>query len=190
MNLSSFNLAKDIKDGKIGGYNKNDPIEDQYLAVINYFRSLKIECNDPFAITGPSGKDMTWNTFLADAAQEHSEDMKLSVWYDHNGSGTINDITGQTLTPVRPSTFSQRIKRNGYNGSFVAENIAMVKAKPAAPSVNTWLKVMEGWIKSTSGHCSNIMNPDLTEFGMHESRAAVDVNGWHKVYWTQDFGGQ
>ena len=45
-------------------------------------------------------------------------------------------------------------------------------------------------MKSTHGHCSNIMNPNLTEFGMYESGANVDANGWYKVYWTQDFGGQ
>ncbi len=187
---SDLNLTKDIQESKIADYDKTDPIEDQYLSIINYLRSLKIKCNDSEAITGPSGKDMNWNSLLADAAKEHSEDMNLSAWYDHNGSGTINDITGQTLTPVRASIFSERIENNGYNGSLTAENIAMMRAKPTAPSADSWIKVMEGWMKSTHGHCSNIMNPKLTEFGMYESRADVNASGWYNVYWTQDFGGQ
>jgi len=32
------------------------------------------------------------------------------------------------------------------------------------------------------------MNPIFTQFGMYESRAAIDADGWHKVYWTQNFG--
>ena len=190
MSSSDLNLTKDIHEGKIADYDKTDPIEDQYLAIINYFRSLEIKCNDAKAITGPSGKDMNWNLLLANAAKEHSEDMNLSAWYGHNGSGTINDITGQTLTPVRASIFSERIENNGYNGSLTAENIAMIRAKPIVPSADSWIKVMEGWMKSTDGHCSNIMNPKLTEFGMYESRADVNASGWYNVYWTQDFGSQ
>jgi len=190
MNPSDLNLKKDIQDGKVSGYDSNDPIEDQYLAVINYFRSLKITCNDPSAISGPSGKDMNWNTFLADAAEEHSEDMKLSDHYAHDGSGTSNDITGQTYSPARASKFYERIKRNNYNGSLTAENIAMSASKPEKQPADYWIKVMEGWMKSTHGHCSNIMNPKLTEFGMFESRADVNGTGWYKIYWTQDFGGQ
>ncbi|WP_295421617.1 CAP domain-containing protein [Sulfurovum sp.] len=187
---SDINLTKDIQDGKVSGYNSNDSIEDQYLAVINYVRSLKVKCNDPAAITGPSGKDMYWNPLLEDAAEEHSEDMKLSDHYAHDGSGTSNDITGQTFTPARASKFNERISRNGYTGAMTAENIAMSASKPGKQPANYWIKVMEGWMKSDHGHCSNIMNPQLTEFGMFESRADVNATGWYKVYWTQDFGGQ
>ncbi len=187
-NPSDIDLTKDIQDGKISGYNNADPIEDQYLAVINYFRSLKIQCDYALAVTGPSGSDMTWNTFLADSAEEHSQDMMLSVHYDHLGSGTGNDITGQTFTPSRSSTPHERIIYNGYQGLMTAENIAYVGSTPNPPSSDVWIKVMEKWMTSKTGHCSNIMYHNLTEFGMHESRADANATGGYKVYWTQNFG--
>ena len=186
-NAINIDLEKDIKDGKVTGYDATDPIEDQYLAVINYLRGTKIQCDDPDARKGPTGIDMQWNTFLADAAKEHSEDMKLSVHYAHDGSGTVNDTTGQTLTPVRASKFHERISRNGYSTSPTAENIAMSNANYVLPN-DYWIKIMEGWIKSKKGHCSNIMDPQLIDFGMHESRANIDGNGIYNTYWTQDFG--
>jgi len=184
-------IASDFKIDitNVQGYDVTDPIEDQYLAVINYLRSLRIKCDDPHAVSGPSDSDMQWNTFLADAATEHSEDMKLSDHYAHDGSGTSNDITGQTFTPVRASKFYERISRNGYTGTSTAENIAIAMSSPTSPPANQWITVMEECMTSTSGHCSNIMSSDLTEFGMHESRADVNTTGWYKVYWTQNFGG-
>jgi len=187
---ADINLTKDIQDDKITGYNSNDPINIQYLSVINYFRSLNIVCNDAMAVEGPSGSDMEWNDDLADSAKEHSDDMMKSNWYNHNGSGTSNDITGQTFTPARPSTFSERISHNGFSNNLTAENIGIMRTKPNNPPSDAWITAMEGWIKSEHGHCSNIMHPDLKYFGMYESRTtSADSAGWNKVYWTQDFGG-
>lgn len=145
-----INLTKDIQDGKITNYNSSDPINIQYLSVINYFRSLDIACNDTMAVKGPSGSDMDWNDDLEDSAKEHSEDMMKSNWYDHNGSNTVNDETAIDLSLGRGSTFSERISRNGFSGSLTAENIAMSGANYVLPS-NYWITVMEGWIKSTHG---------------------------------------
>jgi len=186
-----LNLTKDINDNKLV-IDSTDSIEDQYLTVINYLRSLKIKCNDSHGEEGPSGLDMNWRVALADAAKEHSDDMANSDYYngDHTGSGTSNDVTGQTFTPARKSKFFERISRNGYTGVQLAENIAKMVSKPTPPNSNVWISVMEGWMKSTHGHCSNIMSPKLKDFGMYESRASVDADGWYKVYWTQDFGAQ
>ena len=172
----------------VEGYSTNDTIEDQYLSVINHLRSLSIECNDSHAYSGPSGVDMQWNVLLSDAAEEHSEDMRIAEHYAHDGSGTDSDITGQTFTPTRASKFYERIEHNGFNGSS-AENIAIYASTPTQAQSDKWVTIMEAWMTSTTGHCSNIMNPSLTEFGMHESRADVNGTGWYKVYWTQNFGG-
>ena len=169
-------------------YDVNDATKDQYLVVINHLRSLNIKCNDSHAESGPSGTDMQWNVLLADAAEEHSEDMRIAQHYAHDGSGTVSDITGQTFTPARPSKFYERISHNGYEGSS-AENIAVYASTPTQAQSDKWVTIMEAWMTSTTGHCSNIMNPNLTEFGMHESRADVNGTGWYKVYWTQNFGG-
>jgi len=186
-----LNLTKYINDDELV-IDSTEPIEEQYLSVINYLRSLSLTCNDTSAVVGPSGSDMQWNVALEDAAKEHSDDMANSDYYngDHTGSGTSNDVTGQTFTPARKSKFFERISRNGYAGVQTAENIAKMVSTPTAPELNVWIKVMEGWMKSTHGHCSNIMNPRLKDFGMYESRAPQNADGEYKVYWTQDFGAQ
>ncbi len=189
---SDINLTKDIQNNKISDYHSSDPINIQYLSIINYFRSLKIKCDDHMAIKGPSGSKMEWNDNLKDSAKEHSEDMMKSDWYDHNGSGTTNDKTAIDLLLGRGSKFYERISHNGFTSSaLTAENIARMETKPNNPPSNAWIITMEEWIKSKHGHCSNIMNPDLKYFGMYESRTtSADSDGLNKAYWTQDFGGK
>jgi len=186
-NVVDTNFTIDL--AKVPGYDQTDPINDQYLAVINYLRDLSIKCDDAKGLSGPVGTDMQWEDHLAASAKEHSEDMKLSVWYGHDGSGTVNDKTAQDLSLGRGSQFNERIEHNGYTGNAKAENIATMMSTPNPPPDDSWVEVMEGWIKSKHGHCSNIMNPKLTDFGMYESRAPKDSDGVYKVYWTQDFGG-
>ena len=189
-NTTVVDASFSIDLSKVPGYDSTDPINNQYLAVINYLRSLSIKCNDSSALSGPVGVDLSWEDHVAAAAKEHSEDMRLSVHYNHDGSGTVNDKTAQALGLARGSRFDERIIHNGYTGGTQAENIAIMEATGSSPASDSWVKVMEGWTKSTHGHCSNIMNPNLTDFGMHESRAAKDGSGVYKIYWTQDFGGQ
>ena len=171
---------------KVSGYNSSDPIEDQYLAVINYLRSQHLKCNDHLGIEGPSAP-LTWNADLAAAALEHSRDMNISGHYGHTGSATSSDITGTHVGHA--STFSERITYNGYSGNTTGENIANSASKPNPVPNDYWVRVIEGWMKSTSGHCSNIMYPDFEDFGMAEVRADVNATGWYLTYWTQNFGG-
>ena len=188
-NPDDINLTKDIQNGKISGYHSSDPIDIQYLSIINYFRSLDIKCDDPQAIQGPSGSNLVWDDNLKDSTKEHSEDMMKSNWYSHDGSGTLNDKTAVDLNLGRGSKFYERISHNGFSGSTTAENIARIETKPNIPASDAWIGAMEGWIKSKHGHCSNIMNPNLKYFGMYESRTtSADSNGYYKAYWTQDFG--
>jgi len=107
-------IASDFKIdiANVEGYDTTDPIEDQYLAVINHLRGLSIKCNDSHAMSGPSASDMQWNILLADAAEEHSEDMRIAEHYDHLGSGTASDITGQTFTPTRAIYICSRFKHS------------------------------------------------------------------------------
>jgi len=183
---ADINLSKAIEEGAIEGYSDTASIEDQYLAVINYFRSLPIKCADQRAIQGPSGA-LTWNPNLAAAALEHSQDMNASGHYGHIGSGTGWDITGSFVGHA--SSFEERIERNGYTGSLKGENIAKNESKPNPAPQDFWLTVMEGWIQSHTGHCSNIMEPRFEDFGMAEVRGDVNATGWYTTYWTQNFGG-
>ncbi len=67
------------------------------------------------------------------------------------------------------STMTDRIERQGYAWRSLAENIAAGYRTPAS--------VVDGWMNS-KGHRDNIMNCNLTEIGV----------GFHKHYWTQNFG--
>ena len=185
---NDINLTQAVANNEIPGFDPTDPLKDQYTAVISYLRGLSITCNDAQALSGPVGVDMQWNDHLANAAFEHSRDMNISGQYAHDGSGTASDITGQTFSPPRHSTFTERIQHNGYTGSVKAENIAISNATYVLPS-DYWLHVMEGWMASTHGHCSNIMNSVLTDFGMSEVRSGQKSDGHYYIYWTQDFGG-
>jgi len=198
---SDINLTKAIQDGYITGYDVNGPIEDQYMAVVNYLRSMSITCSDGAAVSGPTDA-IVWDTLLADASKEHSDDMNTSGVYSHDGSGTLSDITGQTFTPTRSSTPRERVTRSGYAGQ-AGENIAIhvrYYANSGGQPTNfvpidndTWLTIMEKWMTSTTGHCSNLMNPLNKSFGMHETGSRVDDNGTHilhSTYWTLEFGNQ
>lgn len=179
---------------KVSGYSSNDSVEDQYLSVINYLRSLHIKCNDETGVSGPSGVDLQWNIHLEDAAQEHSNDMANSHFFAHAGSGTSNDITGQTFTPSRQSSPADRVARQGYDYSITGENIFVKYTHPNEADNIVWVEAMEGWMTSTTGHCSNIMNHDYRDFAMAEVRGEenrIFSDGVTRLaktsYWTQSF---
>ena len=179
---------------EIENYNPNDTIEDQYLTVINYLRSLHIKCNDKHALEGPVSPDLVWETLLTDSSQEHSNDMLITNNFAHNGSGQESDITGQTFNPVRASTPFERMHHHNYFYTRAGENIAYRAAYPILKS-DAWVRAMEDWMKSHTGHCSNIMNPSFHDFGMVEARGTKPMvlsNGITRdvpiAYWTQNFG--
>ena len=184
---STINSSFHINLADVPGYNSADPVDDQYLSVVNYLRMLSIKCNDSRGLSGPVGTDLQNESHLQASAREHSEDMRISGHYDHKGSGTASDTTGQALGHA--STPRERMKHNGYTGTLTAENIAFF-ASTKLPEDKEWVHAMEGWMTSTHGHCSSIMNPNLTDFGMHEScTTSPDAQGYYRCYWTQDFGG-
>jgi len=174
-----------INIADVTGYDDTDPIDVQYLSVINYLRSQSITCNDATAASGPVGPMVT-NDILVRAAKEHSDDMGISGNYSHTGSGTASDVTGQIVGHA--SSLTERLNHNGYSNSMWGENIAMRWGSSAAPA-DAWIEIMAGWMTSATGHCSNIMSSRLSDFGMSEYIAPVDGAGKYYVYWTQDFGG-
>jgi len=183
-----------INLNEIENYNPNDSIEDQYLVVVNYLRSLHVKCNDEHALEGPVSSDLVWEPALADSSQEHSNDMLITDNFSHDGSGQESDITGQTFNPARASTLFERMKHHEYLYSTAGENIAYRGSYPTLAS-DAWVRAMEDWMKSHTGHCSNIMNPNFHDFGMAEARGTkpmVFSDGVTRdvpvAYWTQNFG--
>jgi hypothetical protein len=115
-------------------------------------------------------QDVSPNRFLHQAALMHSQDMSSqadsgtdpSVALDHTGSDG--------------SDFADRIRRTDYTGSPGGENIAFGYGTPE--------EVVDGWLSSTTGHCKNLMNPDVNEIGV----GYVDEGAPGSPWWTQVFG--
>lgn len=106
------------------------------------------------------------NSQLADAAQDHSEDMAKDDFFSHTG--------------VDGSNVASRVQDSGYQYSTVGENIAAGQ-KTAA-------EVVEGWMNSP-GHRANILNANYTEIGIGYEYLENDTGSVnYNRYWTQVFG--
>jgi uncharacterized protein YkwD len=135
-------------------------LETQVITEVNKRRAAGATCG---GVSKPPAPALTANTQLRCAARKHSKDMGVKNFFSHTGSNG--------------STFVQRIQLAGYtNWLAAAENIAAGQT--------TALAVVNGWMNST-GHCNNIMNPNLKHLGVGYYYAATAT---YKHYWTQDFG--
>ena len=96
---------------------------------------------------------------LVIAAQGHADDMASRSYFSHDS--------------LDGTTFDARIRRNGYAGVTLGENIAERQRDARS--------VVDGWLNS-AGHCANIMNPDFTEIGVGYA------SGSSGPLWVQNFG--
>jgi uncharacterized protein YkwD len=106
---------------------------------------------------------------LQEAAREHSEDMIRRDYISHDTKGRNED-------------FSERLRRYGYLGLPVGENITggSGKAGEPGPSMNRWMK--------SQVHRNNILDPRFDEIGIGVAAGRFQkFYGW-KMY-TADFGG-
>ena len=109
---------------------------------------------------------LTLDLQLADAAQDHSNDMAQDDFFNHTG--------------VDGSTVGSRVTDTGYQYSTVGENIAAGQT--------TAEQVVEGWMNSP-GHRANILNANFTEIGIGYKYLANDTGSVNlNHYWTQVFG--
>jgi uncharacterized protein YkwD len=122
------------------------------LAAVNAARASGYACASG---AKPAAAALAWNDQLFDAAAAHSQDMAANLkTLNHTGSDGSNA--------------GQRMTRAGYSWSGWGENIAVNYPNAAS--------VVDGWLKSTSGHCDNIMQARFTQF------AVACVNGaWGNV---------
>ncbi len=86
---------------------------------------------------------------------------------------TIGELTHRGTDGSRPA---ERIGRQGYAWSSVAENLAA--------GATTEEQVVEGWLGSPS-HCANLMNPRFTDMGV---AYVVSDEGSGDIYWVQVLG--
>ncbi len=128
----------------------NEPTDDdsslseaeQMLMLVNAFRKE----------SGVS--PLTLNSALNRAAFKHSKDMNDNNYFDHKGKDG--------------SSFSERTKRESYQGFPIGENIAI------AGSLQQTFKL---W-RESDGHRKNMLNAGSNEMGL----------GKDGRYWTQIFG--
>lgn len=135
--------------------------EEEMLVIVNEERAAGASCGGQAFGAAPP---LTMNGALRCAARVHSQDMATQGFFDHDN-------------PSGESPFD-RMGRAGYSYLSAGENIAAGQRTPE--------EVMAGWMDSP-GHCSNIMNPDFSEFGGGYFVNDADSFGH---YWTQTFGRQ
>jgi uncharacterized protein YkwD len=129
------------------------------LARVNAVRAAGAQCGarGAFAAAGP----LQWHGVLVAAAATHSQDMVSNNFFSHTGSDN--------------SSPAQRVTAAGYGWRLVAENIAA--------GYRTVQEVMDGWM-SSDGHCANIMNPALRDFGV--ACVPGSASNTYNTYWTMN----
>jgi len=133
--------------------------EADLLQRVNAARAAGAQCgaHGTFAATGP----LQWHGVLVDAAARHSQDMASHNFFSHTGSDN--------------SSPAQRVTEAGYDWHLVAENVAA--------GYRTVQEVMDGWM-SSDGHCANIMNAALRDFGV--ACVPGGASNTYSTYWTMD----
>lgn len=152
-------VTKDTAIDASCGLNGRHGIQTEVLQRVNAVRAAGAVCGSTtFAAAAP----LTWNSFLLQAARDHSSDMGQNNYFSHDS------LNGRTPT--------QRMRAAGYNSLYVGENIAA-----GQPTVEN---VVTKWINSPD-HCKNLMNPRFRNIGVACVRN--DATTYH-LYWTMDLG--
>lgn len=139
-------------------------VSESLLAAVNAARGQTQVCNGK---EYPAQAAMKWDDDLATIAKIHSMDMASNGYFSHTSEdGTV---------------FSDRVWPY-WSGTRIGENLA-------ASSVNrSDEQVVNMWLKSTSGHCELIMNPDFTHAGLGVGINTDNGYTFH-YFWTLDIGG-
>jgi len=105
-----------------------------------------------------------YNSNLAAAARDHSEDMGWQDYFSHTG--------------LDGSSPADRVTAAGYSYNRLGENIAAGQPTPEI--------VVDAWMASP-GHKANILDPDFCDIGVGYAYVADST---YRHYWTQNFGRQ
>jgi uncharacterized protein YkwD len=128
------------------------------LDIINQARAEGRSCGDDYY---SEVSPLTWSCQLRDVAIHHTVDMATHNYFAHEG--------------LDGSHAGDRITAIGYNWRYYGENLAAgyVLAEDA----------LVGLLDSP-GHCKNIMNGKVTEFGSYRM-FVEDMD--YQSYWTHVF---
>jgi uncharacterized protein YkwD len=132
--------------------------QQHMLTLVNQARSKARSCGDTYYEAVPS---LTWDCQLRDAAIAHTKDMMANNFFAHSGSDGLRA--------------GDRITATGYNWRYYGENLAAGYTRSE--------DALTGLLESP-GHCKNIMNPNVIEFGSYrEFVKGLD----YQSYWTHVF---
>ena len=138
--FSSFTCTKNGVPATSTPSNNSTVNRNTLLQLVNNIRQKGCNCGGTYM---PPVEPVNWNTQLAQAAANHSKDMKAKNYFSHRSrSGTDP---------------GDRIRAAGYKWKAYGENIAHNYFNEQA--------VVDGWLKSTT-HCKTIMNPYYKEMGV------------------------
>jgi uncharacterized protein YkwD len=161
MGIGCSELVIECEDPEGAGWNPDDaPREEAMLDAVNARREAGAECRGTgMAPTSP----LVMNDRLRCAARSHSLDMAAQNYFAHDS------LYGHGV--------AARVARAGYSWSMVSENLSG-GFELAEDSV-------QALMESTSGHCENIMDPDVVDAGIG---LAFQESSTYLWYWTQVFG--
>lgn len=107
---------------------------------------------------------LTVEPHLTQSAQGHASDMVKQQYFDHNSKDGSSPF--------------DRMKRAGFTGGAMGENIAAGQSTPQ--------DVMTGWMNSP-GHKANILNCSFNQIGVGYDAGVVQP-GYGGGSWVQNFG--
>ena len=148
---------------------KNECYKDYWIArtfieSVNQVRTKGAFCG---GIWRKPVKPVQWDRALCQISTNHSRDMMRFNFFSHK-----NPLTSKNL--------KHRLEKYGYSYSKALENISAGYDGRSQPE-----QVHSAWMKS-SGHCKNIMNPNVTHVGV--GKVSADSNKpKYDHYWTQVF---
>ena len=132
--------------------------QQHMLDLINQARAQSRSCGDEFY---KAALPVTWNCQLSASSAAHTNDMASVNFFGHTGSDGLRA--------------GDRLLASGYDWHIYGENLAagFVFSEEAL-----------GGFLGSPGHCANIMNPDITEFGSYMTFSDASD---YRSYWVQLF---
>jgi len=132
-------------------------LTEKQLALLNQHNAARSESRQCGTVSFAAASPLRWNCTIASTAIAHSVDMERRNLLTHKSADGKN--AGDRLTAAE------------YDWMRWAENIASGRT--------TVTGTMQQWLQSAP-HCSNLMNPDYTEFGGSD-------DGSRSLFWTAVF---
>lgn len=130
---------------------QGDTLTDGVVQVINGLRATGATCvNEPGSPSYPPSGALSVDPLVTQAASGHALYMMSNGTMTHVQVPGSSGFTGEQVT--------DRLSATGYNWATAGENVAY--GYPTAQ------EVVQGWLTSSQGHCSNMLDPKFVHAGV------------------------